>query len=229
MAIQTHLDTELKLLKQDLLYQFRLVVSQFEKGKKSLEDFDKDIAREVILGERRINAMELKIDRDCENIFALFQPVAVDLRFVLASLKINSNLERIGDIAEGIARFVQDIKNTPDPELLKNTRLLEMFETVNTMLNYLYDSFEKDDTSLARKIFRMDDILDEINIAATTTVGEFIKAHPEKMNQSLYILSMIRKLERAGDQSKNIAEEIIFFIEAKVLKHRNKNVDNNPD
>ncbi|MBL8103852.1 MAG: phosphate transport system regulatory protein PhoU, partial [Anaerolineales bacterium] len=97
----THLDTELKALKEDMHEMFRLVLSQLEKSKTALISLDKDLAREVIVNEKRVNSFELKLDRDCENIIALFNPVAVDLRFVLASLKINSNLERIGDIADG--------------------------------------------------------------------------------------------------------------------------------
>ncbi|MFM7900877.1 MAG: phosphate signaling complex PhoU family protein, partial [Bacteroidota bacterium] len=105
----THLDIELKNLKADMNEMFDLVGSQMAKALKSLRDFDKDLAREVRVNEKRVNAFELKLDRDCENVIALFTPVAIDLRFVLACLKINSNLERIGDIAEGIAQFVLNI------------------------------------------------------------------------------------------------------------------------
>jgi phosphate transport system protein len=222
MAVYTHLDTELNQLKQDILEMFNMVIHQLDKAKESLIIFDKDLAREVIIGEKRVNSFELKIDRDCENIFALYQPVAVDLRFVLATLKINSNLERIGDIAEGIARFVIDIKLNPEPQLLEVTRLLEMFDTATSMLSDVKESFENEDTSLARSVFKKDEILDEINIQAALKVEDFIRSHNDRINQSLLVLSMIRKLERVGDQSKNIAEEIIFYIEAKVLKHKTK-------
>src|SRR6187549_3037769 len=123
--MMTHLDSELKKLRQDMLEMFFLVKSQLEKSNEALVEFDKDLAREVRVNEKRVNSYELKLDRDCENIIALFNPVAVDLRFILALLKINSNLERIGDIAEGIAQFVLSIKNAPDPELLAKTRVLE--------------------------------------------------------------------------------------------------------
>ena len=105
----SHLDTELQILKSETIEMWTLVNSQLAKGKQSLLTLDKDLAREVIMTEKRVNANELKLDRDCENIFALFTPVAIDLRFVLAVLKINSNLERTGDIAEGIAKFVLTI------------------------------------------------------------------------------------------------------------------------
>jgi phosphate transport system protein len=218
----THLDIELKKLRLDMFEMFGLVYAQLVKARNSLVSFDKDLAREVRVNEKRVNSFELKLDRDCENIIALFNPVAVDLRFVLACLKINSNLERIGDIAEGIAQFVLSIKNAPDQELLQRTRVIEMFDTANSIVADVMTSFEKEDTSLARHVFMKDELLDEINAEANGAVADFIKEHNEKINQSLYMLSTIRKLERVGDQSKNIAEEIIFFIEAAVLKHKKK-------
>ena len=219
----THLDIELKNLKRDMTEMFGLVYSQLEKARTALVDFDKDLAREVRINEKRVNSYELKLDRDIENIIALFNPVAVDLRFILANLKINSNLERIGDIAEGIAQFVLNINSSPDEGLLQSTRVIEMFDTANGIVADVMRAYETEDTALARNAFTRDEILDEINIASTAAVAEFIKNHPEKINQSLFMLSTIRKLERVGDQCKNIAEEIIFYIEAKVLKHQKKN------
>jgi phosphate transport system protein len=216
----THLDTELKNLKTDMIEMFGLVLSQLNKSQEALINLDKDLAREVLINERRVNGFELKIDRDCENIIALFNPVAVDLRFVLATMKINSNLERIGDIAEGICQFVLNIKLEPEKELLEKTRIVEMFNTGSSILEDVMNAFEKEDTRLARSVFKNDEILDEININSTQAVADFIRENPDRINQSLYTLSIIRKLERVGDQCKNISEEIIFYIEAKVLKHK---------
>lgn len=215
----THLDIELKQLKTDMIEMFHIVSLQIAKSKDALITFDKDIALEVMEKERRVNSFELKLDRDCENIIALFNPVAVDLRFVLACLKINNNLERNGDIADGIARFVLKIKTEPDKQLLESTRLLEMFSVAIEMMQEVTLAFETEDTKLSRSVFKKDTILDEININANSAVAEFIKGNNDRINQSLYILSTIRKLERIGDQCKNIAEEIIFYVEAKVLKH----------
>lgn len=216
----THLDSELRNLKADMLEMFALVLNQMQKAKDSLVRLDKDLAREIMVNEKRVNGFELKIDRDCENIIALLNPVAVDLRFVLASLKINSNLERVGDMAEGIARFVLDIKMEPEKKLIEVTRLLEMFDVSTAILRDVMEAFDKENTLLARSVFKKDEIIDEININANSAVAEFIRSTPDRINQSLYILSTIRKLERVGDQCKNIAEEIIFYIEAKVLKHK---------
>jgi len=218
----SHLDIELHQLKAETIKMWNLVQLQLQKGKEALLNMDKDLAREVVLSERRVNAYELKVDRDCENIFALFNPVAVDLRCVLATLKINSNLERIGDIAEGIARFVIDNDDPFDTKLLDITRVVEMFDEANAMLSVVQEAFDTENTSMAREVFKKDETLDNINLLANAVIADYIRNNANSIEQSLYILSIIRKLERVGDQTKNIAEEIIFYIEAKVLKHRSK-------
>lgn len=218
----THLDIELQLLKSDLLKMWGLVNSQLVKGQDSLLNLDKDLARQILLTERRVNAYELKVDRDCENIFALFNPVAVDLRCVLAVLKINTNLERIGDIAQGIAKFVIDVDEAFDKELLALSQVVKMYSVASEMLMDVQEAFDKENTALARGVFGKDEILDSINKEVNSIVADYIRKNPDKIEQSLYIVSTIRKLERLGDQVMNIAEEIIFYIEAKVLKHRSK-------
>jgi phosphate transport system protein len=215
----THLDIEIKRLKDEAAEMFELVISQLRKSRTALLSYDKDMASEVTFNEKRVNALELKIDKDCENIFALMNPVAIDLRFVLAVLKINSNLERIGDIADGIARYVSQSETWFDKELIEAARLSEMFDIAIQMLNDSKNSFESEDTKLARGVFKKDDQLDEINGNANAVVESYIQNHLDKIQQSLHIISTIRKLERTGDQVKNVAEEIIFYIEAKVLKH----------
>lgn len=199
-----------------------LVNSQLSKARLAFLNFDKDLAREVVTKEKRVNGSELKIDRDCENIFALFCPVAIDLRFLLAVLKINSNLERIGDIAEGIAKYIIDAEAPFTKELLDVTRILPMYEESVKMLEDTQEAFEKEDTILARSVFKKDDFLDDINRHAHKVLERHLKDHPEDTSQALWLLSIIRKLERVGDQAKNVAEEIIFYLEAKVLKHKNK-------
>jgi phosphate transport system protein len=214
----THLDTELHLLKEQLIDMQRQVRAQLSKCKNALLEFDHGLAREVLELEPRINALELKTDHDCENILALFNPVAVDLRFILAALKINTNLERIADNAEGIARYVLDV-NTPFPkEMIEAYRFDEMYKTALSMMDDALHAFINEDTALARDVFGKDDLLDEINLAATKTTLQLIQNNPVPLH-CLNMLSITRKLERVGDQTKNIAEEIIFFVEAKVLKH----------
>ena len=215
----THLDNEIKRLKAEAVEMFNLVTSQMEKTCTALMRYDKELAREVNFNEKRVNALELKIDKDCENIFALMNPVAIDLRFVLAVLKINSNLERIGDIADGIARYVVESSTAFDAKLLEISQIGKMFEMSIGMLRDVEAAFLEENTKLARGIFSKDDVLDEINAAANSVIETFITENPGKIAPCLHVISTVRKLERTGDQVKNIAEEIIFFIEAKVLKH----------
>jgi phosphate transport system protein len=218
----SHLNTEIHLLREQLIDMQRLVRTQLSKCRNALMSFDTDLAREVLFNEKRVNGLELKIDRDCENILALFNPVAVDLRFVLASLKINTNLERIGDNAEGIARYVLDVSKPFDPAMLEEFRFAEMYETAISMMDDSLDALIKENTALARKVFIKDETLDTINRAATQIALRYIaEGRPDALHY-LNLLSIIRKLERVGDQTKNIAEEIIFYIEAKVLKHDSK-------
>ncbi len=218
----TQLEIELQYLKAEIINMWNSVDSQLIKSMSAMINFDKDLAREVVLGERRVNGLELKIDRDCENIFALLTPVAIDLRFVLAILKINSNLERIGDIAEGNAKHIIDADQSFREELLDATQTIIMFDKSISILKTTLKAFETDDTKLARSVFQEDEAIDKINTNATRATIEYLKLHPDDIEQALYNLSIIRKLERIGDQSKNIAEEIIFYIEAKVLKHIHK-------
>lgn len=218
----THLETELQQLKDSLIEMWALVKSQLSKAKEALINDDKDLAREVASVEKRVNAFELSIDKDCENMFALFNPVAIDLRLVLAIIKINNNLERQGDSAKGIAKLVIDFDGAFDKNLLEITRIVDMFDENIVMLTELTEAFTKEDGIIARKTFKRDEFLDEINDNTASVVTNYIKNNIDNTEQALHILSIIRKLERTGDHSKNIAEEIIFYLEAKVLKHRSK-------
>jgi len=215
----TPLENEITAVKKELVSMWILVQSQLNKAREAMVQFDKDLAREVLIKEKRVNSFELKIDRDCENVFALYCPVAVDLRFLLAALKINTNLERIGDIAAGIALYVVESSVNFEVKTLESTSLLRMYDEAINILIDTRTAFEKEDTVLARSIFKRDDVLDAINESAPAAIAEVIKADLNSIPEALYILSVFRKLERVGDQAKNIAEEIIFYVEAKILKH----------
>jgi len=215
----SQIDNPVHNLKTDLEEMFQLVTTQLSKAKEALTKFDKDLAREVVQIEKRVNGQELQIDRTAENFIALYAPVAIDLRFVLAVLKINNNLERIGDIAEGISKYINETEKPFDVTLMEESNVLPMFEAAMQMLADTKHAFENEDTSIARKIFKSDDYLDHINIEAINNLTFAMQSDSSKISDALYIISIIRKLERIGDQLKNIAEEIIFYIEAKVLKH----------
>lgn len=218
----THLEEELQKLKLEMTEMAELVTSQIRKSLTALTEGDTDLASEVIFNEKRVNAYELSIDKECENILALLNPFATDMRFVFATLKINSNFERIGDNAEGIAQYLLMSEEPFDKALLKSSRFSEMADTVNIMLQSISKAYTVGDAKLARTIFYQDNILDEINKNATDVIAAYLKEKTANTHQALYLLTIIRKLERVGDHITNIAEEIIFHLEAKVLKHIKK-------
>jgi len=215
----TQFQTEIKQLREEVVKMYELVHSQLLKGLSSLLNFDKDLAREVVMIEKRVNGAELQIERDCENILAIYSPVAVDLRFILAVLKINTNLERIGDIAEGIAKLIIDTETPFKQALLDQTKVIEMYGEAVLVVEEIQTAFEQENTATARGIFKRDEFLDAINRKANDLLSSYLNDHPEDLHQALNILSIIRRLERVGDQAENISEEIIFYLEAKVIKH----------
>lgn len=214
-----HLDNELNELRKNLIDMFLLVQKQLRKSIEALNNQNKDLAREVLFNERRVNAGELKIDKDCENIVALFGPVAVDLRFVFAAFKINSHLESIGDSAKGISKLVMENQQRYDENLLESLQLNSMYEIANGMIEHNINALRNDDTTQARLVFQKDEQLDVINQKATMVIADYIKGTNTDLVPLLNLITIVRRLERVGDLSANIAEEIIFYVEAKVLKH----------
>ena len=218
----THLDTEIKILKSSVMSMWLMVVDQLEKAEKAITKKDKDLVKEIKSKEKRVDAYELKINMDCENILALFSPVAVDLRFVLASMKINYNLERIGDYAKSISDYTEEMSNHFDKKLYQAIGIPQMFALSFTMLNDAFRAFENDDPQLLRSIFQLDNDLDKLNDKADDIICEWIQVNPKDAKDALYLHSIVKKLERVGDQAKNIATEIIFHTEAKMLHHKKK-------
>ena len=159
-----------------------------------------------------------------KDIIALYAPVAIDLRFVLTMYKINTNLERLGDFAESIARFSVNLpeREPIDPELVKITRVEEMLQELLTMISLAQEAFEKESSEIASRIFLKDTIIDKINHDSTPLIAQYIEAHPGSALAGLYMAGVIRKMERFGDHCTNIAEELIFYLDAKVMKHMGK-------
>ncbi len=225
----THLQQELDQLKTSLEDMATLVERQLSKAVCSLLEKDEDLANEVLYNEKRVNAFELKIDKDCENIFALLTPVAHDMRLVFATLKMNADLERIGDYAEGIANIVVLGKKQFDQDLVKKLEIKEMFDIAYAMLKDVITAYVANDSRLARSVFSRDIMVNDINHKALATVVEYCQTHKDTIPQAINLLSIVRKIERVGDHITNIAEEIIFYKEAQVLKHGNKGGDNTAD
>ena len=224
------IESELVDLRREVNEMWTLVYNQLSCAGEAVLTFDRELAQQVIIREKRVNAFELKIDCDAEDAIALYNPVAIDLRFVLAMLKINTNLERLGDFAEGIARFVVHCdKEELDEDLLYELRLKEMVDQVLYMCDTAKKALNEESVELALSVFGKDNLLDEINAGATGIIADYITEHPEAVHTGVDLVSVFRKLERAGDHITNIAEEIVFFIDAKVLKHRGKTDENYPE
>ena len=214
-----HTDQEMQELKEELLAMWDLVIRQLKYTERALLNDEKNRAFEVQEREKRVNAFELSLDRRVEQFVARFQPVVADLRFALTALKINSNLERIGDITCGIAEFITDMDQDYNPEIVKALGADQMLLVAIEMIKDLREAYHMEDSQLARTIFKRDVILNEINNKGSYQALDCLKKYKDQKRQVLHVLSIVRKLERLGDQSKNIAEEIIFFLEADVVKH----------
>ncbi len=197
-----------------------LCISQIEKATEAFLTHDSDLAEEVINTETRVNALDLKIENDCEKFLALYTPVAIDLRFIMAILKINFDLERIADHAYGISKYIvdQDIKIAP--ELLKTLEFEKMHKTILSMFDDITAAYEEKEAKFARKVFKKDKILDKINANSFAIIEQEIKKDASVIDQTLLVFSVIKKFERIGDLIKNVAEEIIFYIDAEIVKHK---------
>jgi phosphate transport system protein len=196
--------------------------SQLQKTKESFVTHDSDLAEEVMRKESRINALDIKIEKDCERYLALYNPVASDLRFIMAVLKINAELERIADHSYNISKYVVDVDNKISAQLLEATQFEKMYDTVMSMMGNISDAYENKDVKCARKVFKKDKVLDEINLKSFSVLRAEIKKDDSIIDQAFILFSVVKKLERVGDLIKNIAEEIIFYIDAEVLKHQRK-------
>lgn len=214
------IEPELQALKDNMLDMLALVRNQMVKCQEAIRKNNIKLAEEVIEDERRVNIQELAIDRDCENILALFTPVATDLRLVLATLKITNDLERIGDIAKSLAKLLTHNHHEIQKHWLKEFHLEDMLQVVVEMLQDMGEALRTENTKLATKTTKKDEVLNEYNKKAFKTTGDLIKAHPEDSKNLLTLFLIARNLERAGDLTKNIAEELVFHIEAKVVKHK---------
>lgn len=213
-------ENELQTIKQEVNDMWELVQKQFENARAAVLSGDRNLAAVVIGREKRVNSFELRIDSGIEDFIALYNPVAIDLRFSLAMLNITSNLERLGDYAEGIARFV--VRNEMDAqakELVSQMGLLKMYDMVLDMLSTVFKALKDHDIEAAKSVFGRDDAIDDINRDSLDRLTEYATAHPQSVRLCLEVSALFRKLERAGDHINNLAEQTVYYIDAEVLKH----------
>ncbi|HNX42892.1 MAG TPA: phosphate signaling complex protein PhoU [Bacteroidales bacterium] len=215
----SQLETAIQFLKNDLLQMWSLVISQMEKSRIAILEANKSLAHEVRLNEKKVDAFDLKIDMDCENILMLKNPVAIDMRFVISVLKINYNLERIGDYTNTFAKIAEGISFPWEEEVFRKTHIPEMFYLVQSMMQEAMEAFANQDKSLVNGLFQSDKKLDSYNTEAVEIIGNLIREKPEQCNDYLNAYTVIGKLERSGDHVLNIGEELIFLYDAIVIKH----------
>ncbi len=212
-----HFQRELKKVKQNILFLGGMVERNLYNAIDALDKVDVKLAREVIKGDVEIDKKEVEIEEECLKIIALYQPLARDLRFITAVIKINNDLERVGDEATNIARRVIEIskcsfKSPP-------VRYIEMGERSREMLKISLDSLVNLDLDLAYKVCMMDDELDRINRENYKYVKKAIQENKSNGGVILDLLLVSRHLERVGDHATNIAEEVIYMIEGKIPRH----------
>ena len=210
------------LLNESGAEMLAICTSQLEKAKNAFLNHDSDLAEEVILNEIRVNALDLRIEKSCEKFLALYNPVAIDLRFIMAIRKINFDLERIADHACSISKYVVEVDEKIPPHLFEVLQFQTMYDTIVKMLDNITEAYENKDAKSARKVFKKDKILDKINVDSFAILEIEIKKNNNIISEALLLFSVIKKMERVGDLIKNIAEEIIFYIDAEVLKHKKK-------
>jgi phosphate transport system protein len=212
------LDEHLEKLKTRVLKMCSLVDEQVQFAIKAVETDDLTLAQSVIDRDKKVNKYDVKIDKICQKIFALAQPVAMDLRYIMSSLTINSNLERIGDIAVNIAENIILIKHKP--EFYLNTKLEEMFKLTQTMLKNSIDAFIGGNPELAKEVILADDIVDRLNAENHQILKSIMKQNPDYIEAAIALLVISRELERLADHSTNIAEDVFFIVEAQMIKHK---------
>jgi phosphate transport system protein len=212
-------DLKLEHLRDTLQIMTHSVIIQVQKSKQALFKNDTDLALEVMSNSRRINIFKLKIDYDCKNFLALYNPVAVDLRFILSSMKISESLERISNHTKKICTLFEKNSSDFNADILRAFNIHIMFDGAIQMLYNMQEAMDNENPEQAGEIFKKDLRLNKINREADTLAFHYIVEDPENTKTILSLLEIIHKVERIGDEVKNISERLIFYYEAKVVRH----------
>lgn len=216
-----HLSRAIETLKKKVLILATLVEESVFQAVKSVEKRDTVLAEKVIDNDNQIDQMEIDVEEECLKILALYQPVAVDLRFIVSVLKLNSDLERIGDLAVKIAeRTLFLVKECNDYILISD--FTRMYECASLMLKKSLDALIRLDVNIAGEVSKADDELDALNRKMYSKAREGILNHPEHLDQFLNFIAIFRSLERIGDHATNIAEDVIYMAEARIIRHASR-------
>jgi len=212
-----YLEEELEQLKTKIIKMGSLVEEQIELAFRALFEGNIELAKKVMSRDDEVDKFDLKIDKHCQRIFALTQPVAFDLRLIMSALMINSDLERMGDIAVNISERTESLIGQGD--LLKKMRVDEMSKIVQKIVKMSIDCFVNGDAELAKAIILMDIEVDKLDEIIFHSLTEEMKENSELIVPCSHILTMVRNIERLSDHATNIAEDVIFLIDAKMVKH----------
>jgi len=213
-----HLQRELDNLKKELLLIASMVENATQKALVALVERRLELAEEVIDEDFLINEKEVKIEEECLKILALHQPVASDLRFVITALKVNNDLERVGDLAVNIAERAIFLASK---EMLALTLDFPgMAKNVQTMLAASLDALTRNDAELARKVIAMDDAVDLANHKMIKALRRQMQQNPATIKRATHLISASSQLERIADLATNIAEDVIYMAEGEVIRHR---------
>ena len=215
--MQRHFVEELEALKTNLIKMGSFAEESIARSIRALLERDAELAREIIAQDERINAMEIEIGDAIVDLLALQQPVATDLRFILAALKINNDLERIGDHAVNIAESA--LKYAGMEPVKPFVDMPKMAQVTKAMLRDSIDAFIHADSAKARSVLISDDTIDDLNRKIVGELVALMRAEPVLIEQALDLIRVSRNLERVADLSTNIAEEVVFVAEAHVVKH----------
>lgn len=210
-------DKELKDLKEKLLYEAALVERAIKLAIKALLDRDSALAEKVIADDDVVNAKEVEIDEFCLKLLALRQPAARDLRFITTAIKINYDLERIGDMAVNMCERVLELNQ--EPQLKPYIDLPKMSDTVQLMVKESLDAFVKEDVDLAWKVTRDDETVDQLHDQIFRELLTFMMQDMKNISRATRLLFISKYLERMADHAVNIAELVIFMVEGKIIRH----------
>lgn len=210
-------DLELKELKEKLLYEGGLVEKAISNAIRALLERNSDLAEKVIDDDPVINALEVEIDEFCLKLLALRQPAARDLRFITTAIKINYDLERIGDMAVNICERVQELNQ--EPQLKPYIDLPMMADTVQLMLKESLDAFVKEDVAMARKVTKDDQKVDQLLDQIFRELLTYMMQDMRTISRATRVLFISKYLERMADHAVNIAELVIFLVEGKIIRH----------
>jgi len=217
--IKRHLHREIEKLKSKILELGAQVEDNLLKAVDSIQKEDIELAKKVISRDQEIDKEEVELEEECLKILALYQPVATDLRFIVSIMKINNDLERIGDLAVNIAERIYFIKVLEEKMILSD--ILIMAKKVRNMLKKSLDAFVNLDIKLAKKVCESDDEIDEINTKMYDQIRDGIIRRPDySIERLLSVLTISRDLERIGDHATNIAEGVIYLIEGEIVRHK---------